>query len=140
MIWGNLSTSRSFITSPKTFLLVRSIAGSHSFLHTERPGETVSRTESLSLQSNQHLELSSWADGTGLGVLVTYQRFISGLLRPQLTHCVGDDLACVRVLGSLTGFYEHTQSAAWSGTRHTLAWTDLSPGHSRPPLRGALAG
>lgn len=25
-------------------------------------------------------------------------------------------------------------SAAWSGARHTLAWTDLSPGHSRPPL------
>lgn len=116
MIWGNLSTSRSFITSPKTFLLVRSIAGSHSFLHTERPGETVSRTESLSLQSKQHLELSFWADGTGLGVLVTYQRSVSGLLRPQLTHCMGDDLACVHVLGSLTGFYEHTHVSCLVGS------------------------
>lgn len=89
MIWGSLSTSGSFITSPKTFLLVRSITASHSFLHTRRPEETVWRTESSSLQSELHLELSAWADGTGLGVLVICPRPVSGLPGPQFAHPPG---------------------------------------------------
>lgn len=86
MIWDSRSMSGSFITSPENFLLVRSIAASHSFLHTRRPGETVWRTESSSLQSELHLELSAWADGSGLGVLVICPRPVSGLPGPQLTH------------------------------------------------------
>ena len=54
--------------------------------NTRRPGETVWRTESSSLQSELHLELSAWADGSGLGVLVICPRPVSGLPGPQLTH------------------------------------------------------
>ena len=45
MIWGNLSTSRSFITSPKTFLLVRSIAGSQFSPHREAWGDSIENRE-----------------------------------------------------------------------------------------------
>lgn len=122
MIWGSLSTSRSFTTSPKTFLLVRSIAGSHSFLHTRVLGRRYGE-QSSSLQSELRLELSAWADGTGLGVLVMCLRPVSGLLGPQFTHRVGDDLACVRLLSLLMEFYEHTH------VRCVVGSSTHRPGH-----------
>lgn len=47
-------------------------------------------------------------------------RPISGLLGPQFTHRVGDDLACVCLLSLLMEFYEHTHVRCMVGrSTHT---------------------